>query len=81
MNVIFHEINYKEENKDIKDQSQEKAKTIKKSTIYLFSPVVRGRKGEYRKEIHKTSKADLEGAKLKIFADFLSKLWPFIIWF
>ena len=29
---------------------------------------------EYRKEIHKTSKADLEGAKLKIFADFLSKL-------
>ena len=29
---------------------------------------------EYRKEIHKTSKADLEGSKLKIFADFLSKL-------
>ena len=29
---------------------------------------------EYRKEIHKTSKADLEVAKLKIFADFLSKL-------
>ena len=29
---------------------------------------------EYRKEIYKTSKADLEGAKLKIFADFLSKL-------
>ena len=29
---------------------------------------------EYKKEIHKTSKADLEGAKLKIFADFLSKL-------
>ena len=29
---------------------------------------------EYRKEINKTSKTDLEGAKLKIFADFLSKL-------
>ena len=29
---------------------------------------------EYKKEINKTSKADLEGAKLKIFADFLSKL-------
>ena len=29
---------------------------------------------EYRKEIYKTSKTDLEGAKLKIFADFLSKL-------
>jgi hypothetical protein len=29
---------------------------------------------EYKEEITKTSKADLEGAKLKIFADFLSKL-------
>ena len=29
---------------------------------------------EYKEEISKTSKADLEGAKLKIFADFLSKL-------
>ena len=29
---------------------------------------------EYREEIKKTSKADLEGAKLKIFANFLSKL-------
>ena len=29
---------------------------------------------EYKKEIHKASKTDLEGAKLKIFADFLSKL-------
>ena len=29
---------------------------------------------EYREEIKKTSKADLEGAKLKIFTDFLSKL-------
>ena len=29
---------------------------------------------EYKEEINKTSKADLEGAKLKIFADFLSKL-------
>ena len=29
---------------------------------------------EYKKEIHKTSKTDLEGAKLKMFADFLSKL-------
>ena len=29
---------------------------------------------EYKEEIHKTSKTDLEGAKLKIFADFLSKL-------
>jgi hypothetical protein len=29
---------------------------------------------EYKEEIHRTSKADLEGAKLKIFADFLSKL-------
>ena len=29
---------------------------------------------EYKKEIHKISKTDLEGAKLKIFADFLSKL-------
>ena len=29
---------------------------------------------EYKEEIKKTSKADLEGAKLKIFADFLSKL-------
>jgi len=28
----------------------------------------------YREEIKKTSKADLEGAKLKIFTDFLSKL-------
>ena len=29
---------------------------------------------EYKEEITKTSKADLEGAKLKIFTDFLSKL-------
>ena len=29
---------------------------------------------EYKEEITRTSKADLEGAKLKIFADFLSKL-------
>ena len=29
---------------------------------------------EYKEEIKKTSKADLEGAKLKIFTDFLSKL-------
>ena len=29
---------------------------------------------EYKEEINKTSKADLEGAKLKIFTDFLSKL-------
>ena len=29
---------------------------------------------EYKEEIKKTSKADLEGAKLKIFANFLSKL-------
>ena len=29
---------------------------------------------EYKEEISKTSKADLEGAKLKIFTDFLSKL-------
>ena len=29
---------------------------------------------EYREEIKKTSKADLEGAKLKIFTNFLSKL-------
>ena len=38
----------------------------KKSTIYLYSPVVRGRKGEYKKEISSTKKEDLEKYKLII---------------
>ena len=42
--------------KEIKSQTVtqivDKIKTLpKKSTIYLFSPIVRGRKGEYKKEI------------------------------
>ena len=39
-------------------------KLPKDSTIYLLAPVVRGRKGEYKKEILNYKKEDSQGLKL-----------------
>ena len=45
-------------------QIVDKIKTLpKKSTIFLYAPVVRGRKGEYRKDILGYKKEDLEKLK------------------
>ena len=46
-------------------QMVDKIKEIpKKSTIYLYSPVVRGRKGEYKKDILSKKKKGLEKKKM-----------------
>ena len=43
----------------------DKIKTLpKSSTIYILSPIVRGRKGEYKKEILNFKKEDFKKLKL-----------------
>ena len=45
----------------------------KKSTIYLYAPVVRGRKGEYKKEILNYKKRGFRKIKLMMFYMILKK--------
>ena len=51
-------------------QMVDKIKEIpKKSTIYLYSPVVRGRKGEYKKDILSYKKRGFR--KIKLMGNFM----------